>query len=42
MRLDTLATMTKAQALYKSLGFKEIVPYYFNPNEGTVFMEMEL
>ncbi len=42
MRLDTLSSMTQAQMLYKSLGFEEIAPYCFNPNEGTVFMELVL
>ena len=42
MRLDTLSSMVRAQALYKSLGFQEIVPYRFNPVEGTVFMELRL
>jgi ribosomal protein S18 acetylase RimI-like enzyme len=42
MRLDTLPSMARAQALYKSLGFRETAPYCFNPVEGTVFMELEL
>ncbi len=42
MRGDTLASMTAAQALYASIGFKQIKPYYYNPIEGTVFMEIEL
>lgn len=40
MRLDTLDTMTKAMALYSSLGFKRIEPYYENPSERAVFMEL--
>jgi ribosomal protein S18 acetylase RimI-like enzyme len=42
MRLDTLATMHEAQALYRSLGFTEIGAYYDTPIEGTVFMSLRL
>jgi ribosomal protein S18 acetylase RimI-like enzyme len=42
MRLDTVASMRAAKALYKSLGFKEIEPYRYNPLEGATFMELEL
>lgn len=42
MRLDTLASLRAAFALYKKLGFREIGAYYQTPLEGTVFMELEL
>lgn len=40
--LDTLSSMEKALALYKSLGFKEIEPYYKSPLEGTHFLCLTL
>jgi ribosomal protein S18 acetylase RimI-like enzyme len=42
MRLDTLATMTAAQKLYRALGFVEIEAYRFNPEPGAVFMELDM
>lgn len=42
MRLDTLSTMTKAQSLYRSLGFYDIEPYVFNPIKDARFMELKL
>ena len=42
LRLDTLPSMTDAQALYRRLGFQEIAPYYKNPIEGAVFLELQL
>jgi putative acetyltransferase len=42
MRLDTTPQMKKAIELYKSLGFKEIKPYRFNPIEGAIYMEKKL
>jgi putative acetyltransferase len=42
MRLDTLPSMREAIPLYESLGFRRIAPYYRNPIEGAVFMELEL
>ena len=42
MRGDTLASMKAAQALYASLGFKQIEPYCYNPIEGAMFIELVL
>ena len=42
MRLDTLATMRPALALYRELGFREIGPYRFNPEPGAHFLELDL
>jgi putative acetyltransferase len=42
VKLDTLQSMTEANALYRSLGFTECSPYRPNPCERPVFMELSL
>lgn len=43
MRLDTLPPkMNKAIAIYRSIGFQDIAPYYENPVPGATFMELAL
>ena len=42
MRLDTVASMTTARRLYRSLGFDERDAYYHNPLEDAVYMERTL
>lgn len=43
MRLDTHPPkMGKAVSLYEAHGFRPIPPYYENPHEGVVFMELHL
>ncbi|MFH1941643.1 MAG: GNAT family N-acetyltransferase [bacterium] len=42
MRLDTIDSTREAISLYRSLGFREITPYRFNPMEGAKFFELAL
>jgi putative acetyltransferase len=43
VRLDTFPDkMDRAVAMYRSLGFREIEPYYHNPVAGATFMELSL
>jgi len=40
--LHTLPFTERVQVLYKTLGFREISSYRYNPIAGTVFMELTL
>jgi GNAT superfamily N-acetyltransferase len=43
MRLDTYPPkMGKAVKLYESHRFRAIKPYYYNPHDGVLFMELDL
>ncbi len=42
VRLDTIARLEGANALYVSLGFTDIDPYNFNPDPTVRYMELKL
>ncbi|UTW55107.1 GNAT family N-acetyltransferase [Kordiimonas sp. SCSIO 12610] len=42
MLLDSLRRLEPAVALYKKLGFQEVEPYNFNPEDDVVYMELLL
>jgi putative acetyltransferase len=42
MVLDTIEDMIPARTLYRSLGFRDIGPYYFNPMAGVTYMGLDL
>jgi ribosomal protein S18 acetylase RimI-like enzyme len=42
MRLDTIESMKAAQALYRSLGFRPIEPYRYNPLNHPSYFELNL
>lgn len=42
MVLDTFTSLSSAVNLYKKLGFYEIEPYYQNPLENVIYMQLKL
>jgi putative acetyltransferase len=42
VRLDSIASMKEALGLYRSLGFRSIAPYRYNPIPGALYLELDL
>lgn len=42
MYLDTVSRLINANQLYEKIGFKDIQPYYHNPDATARFMEIEI
>ena len=42
MRLDTIESMTEANQLYRSLGFRPIKAYRYNPLDNPTYFELDL
>ncbi len=42
MRLDTIESMKEAGAIYRSLGFRSIKPYRYNPLDNPSYFELDL
>lgn len=42
VRLDSIPKLASALRLYRSIGFRDIEPYRFNPHPDAVFMEYVL
>ena len=42
MRLDTIESMTEAKQLYRSMGFRPIKPYRYNPLDNPTYLELDL
>ncbi|MCW5699274.1 MAG: GNAT family N-acetyltransferase [Rhodospirillales bacterium] len=42
MRLDSLRRLQEALTLYRAMGFVDVAPYYDNPLDEVVFMELTL
>lgn len=42
MVLDTFTTLNSAVVLYRKLGFYEVEPYYNNPLDNVIYMQLKL